>query len=297
MPERTVILSDLHLGRPHASARSVDALRPLWVGASRLIVNGDAAETHHPDYREAADRELMRLIDGCERDGVELTLIAGNHDPSISGVRHLALCGASVLVTHGDVLHPAIAPWSPAAGDMWRSYRIAMRRLRHAIDDRLARKLVAAGRASVEEWSMRGDRAAYRPARSILRAPWTAASVLAYWRRAPRLAARLAARHLPSARLIVIGHTHRRGVWEIDGRTVLNTGCFGFPSRPGAVVIDGRRLRLVGIERAAGRYRLSDAALYETELPRPIEWARRSDRTGEARPTESPWRDPARSHA
>ena len=91
MPGRIVILSDTHLGRPSCGAQSARALRPLWQGASHLIVNGDVAEIHHPRHWGEAARETMHLLDLCEEDSVALTLLSGNHDPFISEVRHLHL--------------------------------------------------------------------------------------------------------------------------------------------------------------------------------------------------------------
>ncbi|MCG8509152.1 MAG: hypothetical protein MI741_07970, partial [Rhodospirillales bacterium] len=112
MPTRIVILSDLHMGRSRGSVRSAEAVRLLWQGASHLVINGDLAELHHPEYRAEAAKQSIRLFELCEQDNVGLTLLSGNHDAQISDVRHLLLSQGRVLITHGDVLHPAIIPWS-----------------------------------------------------------------------------------------------------------------------------------------------------------------------------------------
>ena len=130
MSQRTVIVSDTHLGRPHGSVGSADAMRPLWQGVDRLIINGDAAEVHHPIHRAAAARQILRLVDLCDADGVTLTLLSGNHDPYLSETRHLSLAGGAVFVTHGDVLHPSIVPWSPAAPVIRQAHREARAVLR-----------------------------------------------------------------------------------------------------------------------------------------------------------------------
>ena len=103
MSERIVIISDTHLGRPGGTARSAEALVPIWQNASELIINGDIAEIHHPAYRAAAAREVVQLQSLCEDHGTELTLISGNHDPYISDLRHLSLKNDRVFITHGDV--------------------------------------------------------------------------------------------------------------------------------------------------------------------------------------------------
>ena len=86
MSKRIVILSDTHLGRPSCAAKSAASLRPLWNNATNLIINGDVAEVHHPDHWADAATQLLQLLDLCEKDGVALTLLSGNHDPFIGEV-------------------------------------------------------------------------------------------------------------------------------------------------------------------------------------------------------------------
>ncbi len=52
---RTLVLSDLHLGRPNGAGRA-DAFEALLADFDRVIVNGDVAELQHPDF--AGDAEL-----------------------------------------------------------------------------------------------------------------------------------------------------------------------------------------------------------------------------------------------
>ena len=152
MPGRIVIISDLHLGRPRCAASSAAALRPLWDGASHLIVNGDAAEIHHPRHWPRAAREMLSLFDLCEADGVELTLLSGNHDPYITDLRHLHLADGLVFVTHGDVLHPAIAPWSPAAARMRQAHEAALAAMPPEARGELEARLSISQHASFTEW-------------------------------------------------------------------------------------------------------------------------------------------------
>lgn len=62
MTDRIVIISDTHLGRPKCAALSAKALRPLWKDASRLIINGDIAEIHHPKHADAAGEQVIKLF-------------------------------------------------------------------------------------------------------------------------------------------------------------------------------------------------------------------------------------------
>ena len=110
-PRRIGILSDTHLSDGRRGAGSAEALRPLWQGADRLILNGDTAETRSPRTRDAAHQRLEELKQLTADDGVELTLIAGNHDPFVSELDWLELAGGAVVLNHDDILHPAVRTW------------------------------------------------------------------------------------------------------------------------------------------------------------------------------------------
>ncbi len=276
MSERIVIISDTHLGRPHAAALSARALRPLWRNADRLIVNGDTAEVHHPSHWCEAAKETMQLFDLCETDDVHLTLLSGNHDPYISDIRHLHLARGLVFVTHGDVLHPAVAPWSPAAARIHRAYQSGLEQLEDADRETLEARLQLAQHASHEEWKHLHElkREAGRSTMfNMLIRPWAVARVLWYWRTVPRLAGEFVARHAPEARFAIFGHTHRPGVWTHHDRTIINTGSFGFPGSPRAVVIEGRELSVVRIEWRGGEYALGAPVIANYELPLPVDSA------------------------
>lgn len=260
MARRIVILSDLHLGRRHCAARSADALRPLWDGAAHLIVNGDVAEVHHPRHWTVAARATLRLFDLCESDGVELTLLSGNHDPFITDLRHLHLAGELVFVTHGDVMHPAISPWSPASARMRAAHEAALAALEPEQRDKLESRLSATQHAAYAEWNdlqKLADEARHSTVMGMFIRPWALVQVIAYWRAFPHLAAEFTARHAPKARFIVLGHTHRPGVWRIGDRIIINTGSFGFPGTARAVIIEDEALSVWRIRFRRCAYRLA----------------------------------------
>ncbi len=272
MTDRTLILSDLHLGRPRLAALSADALRPLWQGFTRLIINGDIAEVHHPTHWSIAARQVLQLHDLCEADGVELTMLSGNHDPYLTDQRHLELAGGSVFITHGDVLHPAIAPWSPRAGIMRDAHQRAIAAIPEHERDRLDTRLKVSQFASHIEWSDMAHEAAKSSIPQMLMRPWSIPQVLIYWWQFPRLAANFLRQHAPLAKVGVFGHTHRAGLWTIDDRLIINTGAFGFPGKPRAVTIDNQRdLRVLAVERVGGgdrtAYRLACEPIRELTLP------------------------------
>lgn len=257
---RTLILSDLHLGRPHQAAISADALRPLWAGCQRLIVNGDVAELHHPTHWSLAARSVIRLFDLCEADGVELTLLSGNHDPFITDLRHLELAGGLVFVTHGDVIHPAVAPWSPRAARMRQRHDEALAALPPEQRTTLQARLMASQHASQADLDYLQHEVRRSPITTMLRRPWAALHVLWYWRRFPRLAADFLRDHAPRAAFAILGHSHRPGLWNVAGRIIINTGGYGFPGRPWAVTIDDDRvLTVLRIKRSGREYRRARA--------------------------------------
>ncbi|MCP3903502.1 MAG: hypothetical protein GY715_07675 [Planctomycetes bacterium] len=267
---RLVIISDLHLGRPRGAAIGAEALRPIWRGATGLVVNGDTAEIHHPRHRVAAARETLRLADLCAADGIDLTLLSGNHDPYLTDRRHLLLADGRVFVTHGDVLHPAVSPWSPAGRRVREANRLALAALGPAARDDLEARLSASQFACFAEWADLEDLerdAAHSSFLGMFMRPWAVAKVLHYWHIVPRLSARFVEQHVPGARFAVFGHTHRPGVWHVKQRVIINTGSFGFPGRPYAVVLEEDALSIVAIKRRGDVYEMNEKPEQRFELP------------------------------
>ncbi len=268
MEHRTLIISDTHLGRPFCSARSAAALQPLWADFDRLIVNGDVAEIHHPQYGEEARRQVRELRDRCASQNVDLTLVSGNHDSFLSDIAHLELADGHIFVTHGDALHPAIAPWSSASRRIRAAHEKASRELQAMIDDELLVRLGATQLASFAEWQRRHERFLKIP--TPLYRPWVFLQVLHYWSRVPALASAFANRFAPGASFILLGHTHRAGITQRGERTIINTGCFGPPSAPRAVALEGDSLNVFRILAHGRTFRLASKPLATFPLPEPV---------------------------
>ena len=260
---RTLILSDTHMRESRRGAGSADALRPLWQGCRRVIFNGDTCETRAQRYRDTARQRLDELRAAADADGVELVLIAGNHDPFVTDRDWLELMDGRIVLTHGDLLHPAIAPWSDEDGVLASLRR---QELQREADDRggssaqlsLEEKADATKRAAARHWRQQRQDAFEQRDRSWchrrLRQAKTLGKVLYFWTEMPRRARRFADREFPDCRFFIFGHIHRPGVWidddpafaraSADGpdparrRVILNTGSFHRPCRPRAVVLD-----------------------------------------------------------
>ena len=266
MSNRILIISDTHLGGADGAATSPETLRPLWQKVSRLVINGDVAEIHHPQACEEAARQTLRLNHLCEQDGVALTLLSGNHDVYLTDVRHLQLAGGQVLVTHGDALHPGTSPWGAIAKETKRGFVNAISRVERKNRDKLAARLNALQHTGLV---IRGQLDQhYRPAAmlELLIKPWLVLKVWSFWRNFPTLANEFARRHAPQTRFMVLGHSHRQGIWHRDGRVILNTGSFAFPGRPRAVTLEDRQLHVWPIRQRNGAYQLGRESIAEYEV-------------------------------
>ncbi len=266
MAARTVILSDTHMGRPHATAGSPEALRALWQGADHLIMNGDLAELHHPRYRGAAAWTVVRLKELCEQDGVKLTMLAGNHDPYLTDKRYMELADGQIFITHGDVLHSAVAPWSRDAPALRRAFRREIVKPPAPGHDELDHHL-ACIQAAAQQECFRYERDYGEGVISeLLSRPLTIPRIAHYWWIIPRLASTFLDRYRPHAKFMIFGHTHHHGIWHRRGRTLINTGAYGLPAKPRAVIFENETLHVHAIKREDDVYVLADRPLAQFDL-------------------------------
>lgn len=286
---RIVILSDTHLANPGRGAHSAAALRPLWQGADELVINGDVAEVADEHLRGAAARQVVELLRLAEVDGVRVTLISGNHDPLITDRRYLRLAQREVFLTHGDILHPAISPWTDHGKDMARLHADAVMSLDPAKARDMDAQLAACKHASAAQWDefvtrphKPGSLANFVPYR--VRRPLAQKAALArklvkaayYWQTIPRRAMGFARRFAPESRFFVFGHIHRAGIWTDPGagpngqdRYIINTGAYQNPRNPRAVVIQGQDLSVWPVVFNTAGHRLGPKPLAEYRLNTP----------------------------
>ena len=284
------MLSDTHLATPGRGAGGVAALRPLWAGADELILNGDTAEIADAKVRGPAARAVVELLRLAEADGVRVTFIAGNHDPLITDRRYLRLAGGEVFLTHGDVLHPAISPWTDHGRSLARLHADAVMSLdpgkARSSDAKLAldAKLAACGQASAAQWDhfvthphrlSALDRLTPRRLRRHTALARKLVKAAYYWQTIPRRAMGFARRFAPESRVFVFGHIHRAGVWTDRGagpggadRVIINTGAYQNPRNPHAVVIEGRELTLWPVRFDPAGHRLGERPRFRVTLER-----------------------------
>ena len=258
-----VVISDLHMGRPDM-VETASQLDALVDGASTLVINGDTAEVRLNGISDVARRELDLLQNRCRSSGTRLILLAGNHDPQIVARRHLMLADDEVLITHGDAVHEALAPWSDAARIIARRHREVMASKSASERETLETLFEACREAALAE--PMEDEELGRPTTltGAVAKPRKVLEILAFWLNHARRLDRFATRFGPKARIVIAGHSHRAGVRRVGHRTVVNTGCFGTPGPALAVLIgeSGLEVRRLAQSRHSGGWRVTDRIVH-----------------------------------
>jgi len=262
-----LVISDLHLGRPGMVARAGE-LQPLVDSASTLIVNGDTAELHLPHCKEQAAAQLEDLRIRCRAADTRLVLLAGNHDPDLVPWRILELAAGQVIITHGDGLDDALAPWSEAASiirDRFRSVRSSQDATRRETLEGLFEACRLAARAEFE--TELGMRPPTTPTKLLTR-PRRLAAILKFWSVHATRMDRFVRRYRPEARISIVGHSHRAGIVRRGRRTIINTGCFGTPGPALTARLMDDRLTVHRVRRRRGEWRIDDRHIHlERDVP------------------------------
>ncbi len=253
------ILSDTHIGHTASRVRSAGQLEGLVRGVSTVVFNGDSVEMLWRPNRPQAREQLRRLVGVCRRAGARPIFVNGNHDPFVSTINHLDLAGGSVLATHGDILFHEVAPWSRDADVVGPQRQHLLESMGGDALTDFERQLLATKWASLalemrEPCSPGGLLPTVRMALRETWPPWRVLRIVRFWMQTPERAAGLARMFRPDARFVVIGHTHHPGVWEHDGRVVVNTGAYlPFSSRL-AVRVEPGELRVHRVACRHGRF-------------------------------------------
>ena len=257
----TRVISDVHYADRGSRVRSLAELRPLFEGVCSLIFNGDTLDTRPHKSGQHSGETRREVLDYFGAVGVPVTYLTGNHDPDISGQHCLEMAGGHILVTHGDVLFDNMVPWSKDAVVIRQRVIAALAGLPEdgscKLDSRLAAFRSVAATIPQRHQSERDSLSyAIRLAGDTVWPPHRLLSMLRAWREAPDRAAALALKHRPKAKFILIGHTHKPGVWRMaSGIVVINTGSFCRPFGAMAADIYPDRIRVREVEARRGVFR------------------------------------------
>lgn len=226
------ILSDLHLGHPSSTLEDPEQIAPLLRDTPNVIFNGDSVEIHLVRRREKGLRDAQALKDLCAGAGVQPFFINGNHDPNISNLDHADLAQGAVLATHGDLLFYDISPWNEQASRvMAKAHREALEKMGDDAFEDFEKRLHACKNAAlaIEMHDVplpRGPLAGIAFVLEEFWPPWRPFQIIKCWIETPGRAVALARVFRPRARFIVIGHTHKSGIWRVGPRVIINTGSF-----------------------------------------------------------------------
>lgn len=230
MKEPVLILSDLHLGHPASRLEDVEVLRPLLEGAGTVIFNGDTWQELAKDFRPKSEKLLEALKRLCRELEIEPLFLSGNHDPGWPGTGWMELADGCVVVTHGDAVLWAGSPWSREAFqredqlmELWTQHLAAKDDAGERL--RWARKVAITLKAARHP----KGRSFLRRAMDAVNPPRRAFEILHAWWRHAVLSGRFADNYFPRSEVLVTGHFHCGGVWNLGRRLVINTGAYVAP--------------------------------------------------------------------
>ncbi len=242
-----LVLSDLHIGHQASAVQNVDALTPLLVPGRTLIFNGDTFEMRRAVDREKAVKFVADLKSILSDSGVKAVFINGNHDPVISEINHLECHESSVLITHGDVLFPNVAPWSLNEKLYRQAHAKELAQLSEAEKTDLDIRLTALRRATTR-YDISHPAAKPGIAGSVVHflettwPPWRPLSILKSWMEVPSRAEKFAKTYRPEVRTLLMGHSHFAGIWQRNDLRIINTGAAMSGFRPRAVRFEDHRI-------------------------------------------------------
>lgn len=254
------IISDLHYGDRASRVSSLALLQPLFEDVDRLILNGDSLDTRRsPSPARTAELAAeVRAFFPAHVPAVDF--VTGNHDPDFSSVHALDLGDGAVFVTHGDILFDEIVPWGRDAKLARRLVAEQYAQLeageRASIEERLvALRAAAAAIPQRHQSERRPVRYLQHLVRDTVWPPTRVLRLLRAWRQVPRRAEIMIRRHRPNTQCVVLGHTHRPGIWiRTNGVMILNTGTFCPPFGSWAVDLELDAIAWRRIERRRGEF-------------------------------------------
>ncbi len=230
-PDETVcIISDLHYGHTRSLAPPPSELVASLAGVDILVIAGDLAETRPlHGCREQGVKLRDEFRHACQRAGIRLVELAGNHDTDLPHLM-LSLWGGKVIVIHGHMLFDEVAPWG------WEYLRnkassdelIAQHPTRHrdlSARLRLAQAMSLHG-TPIHQSALQPPFTCFNKLLHCFWPPQRPIRIVGAWLSAARRAERFASTFAPDCEYLVFGHVHRTGCWKKKQRTLMTTGAW-----------------------------------------------------------------------
>lgn len=260
LPTPIHVFSDLHLGHPASHLVEPEWLFPALEGARSVVLNGDSSELINNSRKVVATQKLNRLLDRCRELGIACVQLTGNHDPFVTEFHHLDLLDGKVFITHGDALHPDVAPWSREAVDL-RAERLRIEATEDPPDaTTLEGRLLLAKRCALvvgteDPYGEHQKWARLNMTSLFALEPWRALRAIHYWSNVFQYASAMRAQFRPNSQLMLIGHSHRPAVWRMPDWTLVNTGSFQPMSSPRMVKLQPDRATVHRLKKSEGAFR------------------------------------------
>lgn len=230
MREPVLILSDLHLGHAASRIASAEQLRPLLEGAGTVVFNGDTFQELAIAFRPRSEALLKGVQALCDEMGCDTVFLPGNHDPGWGGKGWLELAEGRIIVTHGDGVMWGGSPWSRESFQRSEGIRKLWAENEQAdLDPEKRLELARDVALLLKPPSIPKGRSFVRRAMDAVNPPRRAFEILRVWWDQANRAEAFLRRYFPQAEVLVLGHFHRRGVWERNDALVINTGAFVNP--------------------------------------------------------------------
>lgn len=244
------VISDLHLGHERCEVPNLILPEGILEGVDHLIIAGDLAESRVCEWKDKgiALREQLREL--CRARGVQLTELAGNHDPDVHPQLAL-LWEGRVAIMHGHALFKEVSPWSWEYLGNKQACNKVIAENPQADTDLEARLELARTLSQLTPPVMRREGIKNKYLRGFLHCFWPPQrpwGIVSCWLTFGWRAERFARQYLPNVKTMVMGHFHRSGRWRYGDRTIVNTGAWFKHATP--YVADLRDGKLISYRKA-----------------------------------------------
>jgi len=198
-----------------------------------VVFNGDTVGGRETNNGTSAEEILTYISKLCAKDGTEAVFLAGNSDYFLDVTKHLLLAEGRILIMHGDVIFPEMSPWWDES-HLYRAARdSALRKMPERMRSTLEGQLSSTRKAMSElanDDSCENNNGSFsnriQQLQRWLAKPRRGWAIIRAWKNMPSMAAKFTAQYADEAKFIIIGHTHRAGVWRVADKIVVNTGSF-----------------------------------------------------------------------
>ncbi len=222
-------ISDLHYGheRCEAPEPSILAEHLLKDGVGMLVVVGDLAETRNCAWQQRGKALREELRTECNRRGVRLIEISGNHDPDVAPLL-IRFWQGRVVAMHGHALYREVAPWSWEYLRNKKICRNLIERYREQDHILTARLELSREICQLTAPILRREGIHNKYLRGFLHCFWPPQrpiSIVLSWLTCRHRAEQFARTYFPECEVMILGHFHRFGNWK-HRRHILNTGAW-----------------------------------------------------------------------